>query len=110
MKPPLAPKPLSDLLATHRESLPEVLGQQPGPTVGGRYEHWDRLCRRDPPDGLDHEAVGLGIKLSRSSQYALLPIRDTRGRPFVYMLPDEAQQALHRIDSQARGRLGAPST
>ena len=108
MKQPLAPKPLGDLLAKHRESLIDVMGQRQGPTVGGRYEHWDRLCRRDPPAGLNHEQWWLGIKFSRSNQYRQLPIRDTRDRPFVYMLPDEAQQALHRIDSQARGWLGTP--
>ena len=108
MKPPLTPKPLGELLAKHGTSLVDVMGRRLGPTVGGRYEHWDRLFRRDPPAGLDHEQWWLGIKLSRSSQYRRLPICDTLGRPFVYMLPDQVQQALHRIDSQARGWVGTP--
>ena len=103
MKQPLAPKPLGDLLAKHRESLIDVMGQRQGPTVGGRYEHWDRLCRRDPPAGLNHEQWWLGIKFSRSNQYRQLPIRDTRDRPFVYMLPDQGPC----IESTARRGAGS---
>lgn len=106
MKRPLAPKPLHQLLADNHEKVMAVLGQQLGPTVEGRYEHWDKLRRREPPEGLTHEQWWLGVKFARNSQYRQLPIRDTRGRPFVYMLPDQVQQALHRIDSQARGWVG----
>ena len=108
MKQPLTPKPLNDLLTKHSNSLFDVLGQPFGPTVGGHYVHWDRLFRREPPAGLNHEQWWLGIKLSRSSQYRQLPMRDTCDRAFVYMLPDPVQQALHRIDSQARGWVGTP--
>ena len=107
MKLPLAPKPLPDLLIRHAARLAVLLRHPLEPTVGGRYEHWDRLCHLDPPDGLDHEQWWLGIKLSRGSQYRQLPLRDVRGRPFVCMLPDRVHQALHRIDSQARGWIGA---
>jgi len=107
MKQPLTPKPFHELLAENREKFLAVLEPRLGPTVGGRYEHWDRLRRREPPEGLTHEQWWLGIKLSRHGQYRQLPLRDTQGRPFVYMLPDQVQQALHRIDSQARGWVGA---
>lgn len=103
MKQPLAPKSLPELLADNREKVLAVLEQRLGPTVKGRYEHWDTLRRREPPGELTHEQWWLGIKMSRNSQYRHLPLQDTRGLPFVYMLPDEVHQALHRIDSQARG-------
>ena len=106
MKLPLAPPPMSDLLTRHSAKLLDVLQHQLGPTVKDRYEHWDRLRRLDPPDGLSHEQWWLGIKLSRGSQYRQLPLRDVGGQPFVCMLPDHVQQALHRIDSQARGWIG----
>ena len=108
MKLPLAPKPLDELLARHGHRLPAVLGQGLRPTVGGRYLHWDRLRHRAPPDGLDHEEWWLGVKLSRRSQARSLPLRDTGGRPFSFMLPDPVQAALHRIDSQLRGWIGVP--
>ena len=106
MKQPLAPKSLRELLTENSEKVLTVLDLRLGPTVGDRYEHWDKLRRREPPDGLTHEQWWLGIKFSRNSQYRQLPLRDTRGRPFVYMLPDQVQEALHRIDSQARGWVG----
>ena len=106
MKQPLAPKPLHELFAENSEKIFAVLEQRFGPTVGGHYEHWDKLRQREPPEGLTHEQWWLGIKFSRNSQYRELPIRDTRGRPFVYMLPDQVQQALHQFDSQASGWVG----
>ena len=49
----------------------------------------------------------LALKLSRTGLYRKLPLQDTGGRPFVYLLPDRVQEALHRIDSQGRGWIGA---
>ena len=106
MKPPLAPPPMSDLLTRHAAKLADVLRRPSEATVRGRYEHWDRLRRLDPPDGLNHEQWWLRVKVSRNSQYRRLPLRDVRGQPFVCMLPDHVQQALHRIDSQTRGWIG----
>ncbi|MCY4220614.1 MAG: Fic family protein [Thiotrichales bacterium] len=106
MKQPLTPKPFHKLLAENSEKFMDLLKHPLGPTVGDCYDHWSRLCRREPPEGLTSEQWWLGIKFSRHSQYLQIPLRDTRGQPFVYMLPDQLQQALHRIDSQARGWVG----
>ena len=106
MKQPLAPKPFHDLFVEHGGRLSDVLRHPCGPTVKGRYLHWDRLFHLDAPHGLNHEQWWLGIKLSRRSQHRTLPLRDACGRPFVYMLPDFVQEALHRIDSHARGWIG----
>ena len=106
MKPPRAPKPFEELLARHGRRLPAVLGQELRPTVDGRYLHWDRLRHLAPPDDLGHEEWWLGVKLSRRGQSRPLPLRDTGGRPFFFMLPDRVQEALHRIDSRLRGRIG----
>ena len=107
MKPPRAPMPLDALLAEHGERLLAVLDEGFGPTVAGRYLHWDRLRRLDPPRGFSHEEWWLGVKLSRRGQSRPIPLlRDTGGRPFSFMLPDPVQEALHRIDSQLRGRIG----
>ena len=76
------------------------------PTVGGRYLHWDALRRRDPPTGLTRAEWWTGVKLSRVGLSRRLPLRDVRGRPFSFMLPDGVQEALHRIDSRAHGRIG----
>ena len=80
------------------------------PTVDGRYLHWDTLRRLDPPGDLSSEEWWTGIKLSRSGLFRQIPLRDARGRPFRFMLPDPVQEALHRIDSRASRRIGVADT
>ncbi|MCY3845662.1 MAG: Fic family protein [Acidobacteria bacterium] len=107
MKRPLAPPPLEKLLERHKQRLPDVLRLGGQPTVGGHYIHWDQLRRKTPrPADLSAGEWWTGIRLARFSQSRPLPLEDTRGRPFLYMLPDRVLEALHRIDSGASGRIG----
>ena len=108
MKLPRTPPPRPALLAEHRHRLHEIIGHGVGPTVEGRYLHWDKLRFLAVPAGLlSHEEWWLGAKLARKGLYREVPLRDAPGRPFVYLLPDRAQEALHRIDSHGRPWLGA---
>ena len=108
MKLPRTPKPLTELLVDHRDRLDKVLGQRLGPTVDGRYPHWDKLRHLAVPTGVQSpEEWWLALKLARTGLYRELPLRDTDGRPFVYLLPDGVHEALHRIDSQSHGWIGA---
>lgn len=77
-------------------------------TPDGRYLHWDDLRRRKPPGDLTHEEWWLALRLGRSSGRKVLPFEDIDGRPFTYVLTDEALEMLHRIDRFASGNLGAP--
>ena len=106
MKRPAAPVPFRTLLERHSDRLPALVAHGVRPTVGGRYLHWDALRRREPPTGLTRAEWWTGVKLSRVGLSRLLPLRDVRGRPFSFMLPDGVQEALHRIDSRAHGRIG----
>ena len=106
MKRPAAPPPFETLLERHSDRLPALVAHGVRPTVEGRYLHWDALRRRDPPTGLTRAEWWTGVKLSRVGLSRLLPLRDVRGRPFSFMLPDGVQEALHRIDSRAHGRIG----
>ncbi len=111
MKRPLSPPPLAELLERFHEGLPALLSRGVQPTVDGRYVHWDALRRHAPcPDGLSAGEWWAGIRLARAGQSRPLPLRDARGRPFSYMLPDRVQEALHRIDSRASGRIGVADT
>lgn len=111
MKRPRSPLPLDKLLDKHRDRLPAVLlGRTIRPTVDGRYLHWDTVRRLDPPGDLNREEWWTGIKLSRRALARRIALRDARGRPFHFMLPDPVQEALHRIDSRAGGRIGMPDT
>ena len=111
MKRPVSPPPLDELLEKYKERLPAVLTRRAQPTVDGHYIHWDTLRRKTSrPVGLSTGEWWTDIRLARFGQSRLLPLRDTRGRPFTYLLPDRVQEALHRIDSRASGRIGATET
>lgn len=111
MRRPVAPPPLDQLLEKHKQRLPDVLKRGAQPTVDGHYIHWDKLRRKTPrPGDLSAGEWWTGIRLARFSQSRPLPLRDTRGRPFLYMLPDRVHEALHRIDSGASGRIGVAET
>lgn len=78
------------------------------PTVRGRYIHWDKLQHLDPPEGLDHRAWWLGLKLQRGGARRLIPLADPAGRPFSFGLVDPLPESLHHADSGARGAIGVP--
>ena len=106
MKLPRTPPSLAELLAEHNLRLKPIVGAGVAPTADGRYLHWDKLRFLAVPAGLrSHGEWWLGVKLARSGAYRKLPLRDGGGRPFVYLLPDRAQEALHRVDGH--GRVGA---
>ena len=107
MKLPRTPPSLNDLLVEHGANLQRILQGSRDAMARGHYAHWDRLRHLTPPPGLSHEQWWLSVKLARGAQCRPLPLRDVHGQAFTFTLPDNAQEALHRIDSQARGWIGA---
>ncbi len=108
MKLPRKPPPLAELLAEHHQRLARIVGAGIASTDDGRYLHWDKLRFLAVPAGLlNHEEWWLAVKVARNGLYHNLPLRDGGGRPFVYLLPDRAQEALHRIDGHGRAGPGA---
>ncbi|MBN1654390.1 MAG: Fic family protein [Deltaproteobacteria bacterium] len=69
--------------------------------VSRGYPHWDKLRRLTPPQGLTSDQWWFAIKISRGSQYRPVPLKDTVGRPFVFLVPDSIQENLHAIDCGA---------
>lgn len=102
-----APTALDLMSELSAERLMQVLQEVSDPTVRGRYLHWDDLRRRPPPAGLSHEEWWLGLKLARRPDREL-PVTDTEGGLFRYVLTDEALSMLHRIDQRLAGRIEAP--
>lgn len=73
------------------------------------YLHWDELRRRPLPNGLpDHETWWFALRLRRQLASRALPLRDVRGAPFSYTLPDVVLQLLHRVDAACTGQLASP--
>ena len=75
------------------------------PTVDGKYLHWSELKYRTPPEGLDHKLWWLKIKLARAHSKREVPLKDAGGAHFSFCIPDSILETLHKIDSQATGRL-----
>lgn len=79
-----------------------------GPAPEGHYRHWEQLRRRPPPEGLTSEEWWLGVKFARSQGRRELPLTDTAGRRFSYVLTDEALRLLWQIDQKAAGQITMP--
>jgi len=73
-----------------------------------RYFHWDKLRHRSPPEGLSHEHWWLGVKFARAQIRRELPMQDIGERSFGYAMVPPVQEALHRIDGRATGRIALP--
>jgi Fic family protein len=76
-----------------------------GLLVNGRYVHWDKLRLLKPSADLTPTQWWLAVKMRRSMSGTQLPLRDCRGEPFTYCLPDIALHYLHEVDQKAGGQL-----
>lgn len=85
----------------------EQLGMLRDPSLP--YPHWDDLRHRTPPRGLSHEAWWFGHALGRRLAEQPLPLLDTTGRPFRFVLDGAVLERLHRIDFNTAGRLQLPT-
>lgn len=70
---------------------------------GGRYLHWDKLRRLNPPGDLSHEEWWLAITKGRDRRP--IPLTDPEGNRFSYCLPDEVLKHLHYIDQRCAGEV-----
>ena len=95
-------------LALGPEEFLALLEVVPGPTVDGRYLHWDKLIYREPPAGLSHEDWWSALKLHRTVLYKRLPLQDRGGQPCKYLETDLIREELHRLDFDAGGQIGVP--
>ena len=104
MKAPQIPKPFNELLldATKSKQFSEILksaGQVP--SKKNEYIHWDDLRHRTPPPGLTLDQWWLATKLRRQPGLRQIPLRDKKGRPFEFSVPDSVVEQLHYIDRGA---------
>ena len=74
------------------------------------YLHWDKLLHLTPPSGLTAGEWWLRLKVARGEGRRSVPLRDRDGGLFSFMLPDSAQELLHRVDQEASGRIAIADT
>jgi Fic family protein len=105
MKIPMMAPDLNDVMSKVNlvDKVVKIMGV--GPTPEGKYLHWDELRHREPPAGLTHEDWWAGVKLARSQALKAVPLKDSKGQSFKYMLPDSVLRFLHEIDQNASGGI-----
>ena len=110
MRIPRTPPSTSELFARHAtgDRLFPITRSVNGPSVDGRYLHWDRLHYYTPPEGLSLTEWWVGLKLSRRAQRKDIALRDRSGRSFGFSIVDPLPQGLHEIDLRAGGSIRMP--
>lgn len=88
------------------DAVVDAIGGPLDEQTDGRYLHWDKLRRLQPPDSLDSEQWWLRIKLARKGELRELPLTNPDGRPFSYGLLDSMLRHLHYIDQRCSGEIG----
>lgn len=79
-----------------------------GPSVQGKYLHWDKLRFYPRPEGLTHEEWWIALSFQRRLIQKTVPLLDTQSRVFRYLLPDPIPQQLHLIDQGSGGIIQMP--
>ena len=111
MKIPTTPPTLEDILSNtdsqaHMNRLGEIFAKGISSSPQGKYRHWEKLKRLEPPDGLSSEEWWAGIKFARFQTRREVPLlQDKDGKPFTYSLADPVLELLHEIDRDASGRI-----
>ena len=107
---PLAPKAFEELLQSvfknsrWEEVLKTAAEAQPKKT---EYYHWNELRYRTPPKGLSLEEWWFTIKFRRTSGMRRIPLKDKRGLPFEFSVPDSVLEQLHHTDRNAGALVGS---
>ena len=73
-----------------------------------RYDPWEKVRRRVPPEGLDAKKWWWGIKQARLAGRRPIPLADADGRAFSFTPTDAMAEAQHRVDLSLGGRIPLP--
>ncbi|MCD4822998.1 MAG: Fic family protein [Phycisphaerae bacterium] len=108
MRIPKTPPTLKEAWRTFSKSPQRAVEShvfQQGPTYNGKYYHWQKLQYLQPPEKLDIKELWYAMKIARSAGAKQLPLKDLKGCPFVFNIPECAQEDIFQIDQTAAGRL-----
>jgi Fic family protein len=110
MKMPKIPPPLPELIneVISKNRAREIFATPREPLIRGKYVHWDQLIRYPVPDGLSYREWWLATKMSRLPFQKAIPLVDTQGEAFQYVLTDPIPERLHQIDLGAGGSIQMP--
>lgn len=105
----MPPPDIGELLAIlPHDMIAKAFTWQEGPLAHGHYLHWDEFRHRAPPDGMNHEAWWVALRMARRGQSTQLPFVDKHGKPMVFAMPEPVLRHLHHIDQDAAGQINLP--
>lgn len=84
------------------KDFPRLIGTI-GPTVEGKYIHWDKLRRLKSPAGITHEQWWILIQFARAATRKSVPLLSKKGEMFSFVTPDPIPELLNKIDMGAGG-------
>lgn len=111
MKLPVPPPSLSKLFAelfanaNGTDRFDELTREGLDAAPQGKYRHWDTFRHTPPSEKFSAEEQWIVVKLARRALYRPLALKDVRGAPFQYALPNPALAMLHLIDRNAGGNI-----
>ncbi len=102
-EPPPGQTQLYERIKHNPKRLIAILSAISGPLISGKYLHWDKLKRYEPPGGWSHHEWWYALKMHRQALFELVPLCDKTGEPFKYLVTDPIPETLHAIDQTAGG-------
>ena len=108
MKIPKSPPGFNNLwekITAKKDRFSELYFLLSGPTVEGKYIHWDKLLRYKTPEGLTHDEWWFALKIQRRNLFKKLPLHDKHDKPFNHLNVDPMNEILHEIDQGAGGLI-----
>jgi Fic family protein len=110
MKIPQTSPDLEQIFKKVKQTEMKLVFQNPSPLPAGKYLHWDDALRREPPEGLSHEAWWASVLLGRNALMQALPLLDKSGKPFKFATPSPVLIDLHHIDRDATGQINSSAS
>lgn len=71
------------------------------------YLPWDKIRFKKPPEDLTHDEWWAALKLARRLTRRIVPLKDRRGEPFSYSLPDIVLRLTDEISRKSSGEIAS---
>tara|TARA_R110002072_G_scaffold4258_2_gene30155 strand:- start:190 stop:1533 length:1344 start_codon:yes stop_codon:yes gene_type:complete len=102
--PPNASKLFQDVVDNAPEKIRAII------SIGldfpdGTYPHWDKIKRKQPPNGLTPELYWTGVKMAREQAKRVVPLFQKDGSKFSFTEPSCVRANISAIDTQAAGAI-----
>ena len=88
-------------------TIQKMMALANNPLVVRQYLHWDKL-QHHKVEGYTTEELWAAVKLQRNGALKPISLKDRKGQPFRFCVPELVAQQLHLIDMGAGATIGVP--